>query len=337
MSREFLRVVSVAAAALSVVMAAGCTSSGTSTTSSTSLTPVSGLEKTNLTVGAVPVADEAGLYIAQDKGLFAAEGLHVTIDPILSSADATKGQNDGKFDITAGNAVSYVQDQVAHRSDLEIVAEGSLMQPNNQALYTMPGSPVTTIADLKGRRIGVNVLNNIGTLLISSVLQEHGMSVRDVHFVPVPFPALGQALERHVIDAAWLPEPTASANEQNMGLQQLVDLDQGATEGFPVGWYVVTKAWAKKYPRTLAAFLAALRAGQQIADSSRTAVEQAMEKLPAPFTVSPAIAAVMSIETYPLTIAPDINRLRVQRVADEMLQFHMLSQSFKVSTMLGGL
>jgi len=298
---------------------------------------VSGLEKTNLTVGAVPVADEAGLYIAQDKGLFAAEGLHVTIDPILSSADSTKGQNDGKFDITAGNAVSYVQDQVTHQSDLEIVAEGSLMQANNQALYTLPESPVTNIADLKGRRIGVNVLNNIGTLLISSVLAEHGMSVHDVHFVPVQFPLLGQALKRHTIDVAWLPEPTASADAQSMGLQELADLDQGATAGFPVGWYVVTKAWAKKYPRTLAAFLDALRQGQQIADSNRTAVEQAMEKLPAPFTVSPVIAAVMSIETYPLTIAPDINRVRVQRVADEMLRFHMLTTKFQVSSMLGGL
>jgi len=142
MSREFLRVVSVAAAVLSVVMAAGCTSSGTSTTGSTSLTPVAGLEKTNLTVGAVPVADEAGLYIAQDEGLFAAEGLHVTIDPILSSADATKGQNDGKFDITAGNAVSYVQDQVAHRSDLEIVAEGSLMQRTIRRCIPCPGRPL---------------------------------------------------------------------------------------------------------------------------------------------------------------------------------------------------
>lgn len=55
--------------------------------------------------------------------------------------------------------------------------------------------------------------------------------------------------------------------------------------------------------RTLTAFLDALRQGQQIADSSRTAVERAMEKLPAPFTVSPTIAAVMSIETYPLNIA----------------------------------
>jgi NitT/TauT family transport system substrate-binding protein len=331
MRRRFLRAIGVTTVGLSVVLGAGCGSP------SSGPPKVSGLEKTTLTVGAVPVADEAGLYIAQDKGLFAAVGLHVTIDPILSSADSTKGQNDGKFDITAGNAVSYVQEQVTHQSDLEIVAEGSLMQANNQALYTLPQSPVTNIADLKGRRIGVNVLNNIGTLLISSVLQAHGMSVRDVHFVAVPFPALGQALQRRTIDAAWLPEPTASADAQSMGLQELADLDQGATAGFPVGWYVVTKAWAKKYPRTLAAFLDALRAGQQIADSNRTAVEQAMEKLPAPFTVSPVIAAVMSIETYPLTIAPHINQVRVQRVADAMLRFHMLKTKFQVSSMLGGL
>ena len=158
---------------------------------------VPGLEKTDLTVGAVPVADEAGLYIAQDEGLFAAEGLHVTIDSIVSSADATEGQNDGKFDITAGNAVSYIQEQVTHQSDLEIVAEGSLMQPGNQALYTLPGSRIAEEADLKGTRIGVNVPNNIGTLLISVMLREYGVSPGQVHFVQMPFPAMGQALQRN--------------------------------------------------------------------------------------------------------------------------------------------
>jgi len=68
------------------------------------------------------------------------------------------------------------------------------MQPHNQALYTLPGSPIATLGDLKGRRIGVNALSNIGTLLISSVLEEHGLSVNDVHFVQVPFPAMGQHL-----------------------------------------------------------------------------------------------------------------------------------------------
>src|SRR5271166_440149 len=147
MRREFLRTISLVGVVLAVLLDAGC-GGGTS-----SATPT-GLEKTNLTVGAVPVADEAGLYVAQDAGLFQAEGLNVTIDSLVSSADATQGQNDGKYDITAGNSVSYIQDQVNHLSNLEIVAEGSLMQPNNQALYTLPGSTITSIATLRKKRIG---------------------------------------------------------------------------------------------------------------------------------------------------------------------------------------
>ncbi len=325
-----LRVIGLTSIGLVVMLNAGC--------GGPSAPPkVSGLEKTTLTVGAVPVADEAGLYIAEDEGLFKAEGLTVKIDSIVSSADATKDQNDGTYDITAGNSVSYIQDQVTGQSNLEIIAEGSLMQPDTQALYTLRGSSVTNISDLKGKRIGVNALNNIGTLLISSALEEYGISPREVHFVPVNFPQMGEALKRHVIDVAWLPEPFGSADAESMGLQELYDLDQGATANFPVGWYVVTKAWAKRYPQTMAAFLIALREGQQIADTRRDAVEQAMEKLPVPYTVPPTIASVMSLETYPLSIAPDIDRSRVQRVAEEMYQFQMLARPFQVSSMLGGL
>lgn len=331
MGRTFRAALSLAGAVLLVVLSAGCTSAGGSA--------AGGLEKTDLTVGAVPVGDEAGLYIAQDEGLFRAVGLNVTIDSIISSELATKDQNNGTYDVTAGNSVSYIQDQVTGRSNLEIVAEGSLMQPNNQALYTLPGSRITTVADLRGARIGVNAPNNIGTLLISSVLEEHGLSPREVHFVTIKggFPGMAQALQQRVIDVAWLPEPFGSADAMKYGLQELADLDQGATADFPVGWYVVTKAWAKKYPNTLAAFLDALRQGQQIADTDRAAVEQAMEELPSPYEVPPPIAAVMSLETYPLNVAPGIDLSRVQRVADAMYEFGMLTQPFGVRSMLGQL
>jgi NitT/TauT family transport system substrate-binding protein len=330
MRRTFRAALSLAGAALLVAVGAGCTSASGS--------PAPGsLEKTDLTVGAVPVGDEAGLYVAQDEGLFTAVGLHVTIDSIISSELATKDQNDGTYDITAGNSVSYIQDQVTGQSNLEIVAEGSLMQPNNQALYTLPRSRITTVADLRGARIGVNAPNNIGTLLISSVLEEHGLSPREVHFVTIRdgFPGMAQALQHHVIDVAWLPEPFGSADAMKYGLQELIDLDQGATADFPVGWYVVTKTWAKKYPNTLEAFLDALRQGQQIADTDRAAVEQAMEELPVPYSVPRPIAAVMSLESYPLNVAPDIDLSRVQRVADAMYQFGMLTQPFQVRSMLG--
>ena len=43
----------------------------------------------------------------------------------------------------------------------------------------------------------------------------------------------------------------------------------------------------------------------------------------------------MSLENHPLSVAPDIDQSRVQRVADVTYQFHMLTQPFQVSTMLG--
>lgn len=322
----------IAVAVTAVAAVAACSSgsgNGTDTASAA-------LELTNLTVGAVPVTDEAGLYVAQTAGYFKAAGLNVKIDPIVSSATAITGMNSRQYDVTAGNSVSYIQAQVARQSDMEIVAVGSLMQPGNQALYTLPGSSIQTIARLQGKRIGVNVVDNIGTLLISSLLVSHGVSPGSVTFVPVSgsFGAMDSALVHHTIDVAWLPEPFGSLEQVNNGLQELADLDQGATASFPVSWYVVTKSWASKHPKTLAAFLGALRKGQQLANENRTMVEHVMEGLPAPFGVPEMVASVMSLETYPLSTAPDIQRSSVQQVADVMYEMHMLTRMFDITTML---
>jgi hypothetical protein len=73
---------------------------------------------------------------------------------------------------------------------------------------------------------------------------------------------------------------------------------------------------------------------REIADTDRAAVEQAMQHLPAPYTVPASITAVMSLETYPLNTAPGIDLFRVQRVADAMYQAGMLTHQFPVSSML---
>ena len=326
------RVPSIAAAGLVVLLAAACTSSS----SSGSGPRLTSLETKNLTIAAVPVSDDAGLYVAKNLGLFSSVGLNVTIDPITGSATATHGQNTGKYDISAGNAVSYIQAEASGASNLEIVAEGSLMQPGNQALYVLPNSPIDNVSQLKGQRIGVNAPDNIGTLLISALLKAHGMSPSEVHFVPLAagFPAMANALATHQISVAWLPEPFGSIDSATLGLRELADLDQGEAQSFPVAWYVVTKAWAQKNPHTLTAFLYALREGQEYADTDRADVEKAMETLPQPYTVPPKFAAIMSIENYPLSVAPDIDAARVQRVVDAMEQFNMVPQTFNVGTML---
>jgi NitT/TauT family transport system substrate-binding protein len=83
-------------------------------------------------------------------------------------------------------------------------------------------------------------------------------------------------------------------------------------------------------PETLAAFLRALRQGQEIADTDRGAVEQAMEAHRRSDGVQPAIAAVMTLDTYPLAIDP----VRLQRVPNIMFQFGLLPRRFSIREML---
>jgi NitT/TauT family transport system substrate-binding protein len=319
-------------AAATLVLAAGCSGGGSSA-------GPSGLEKTDLNVAVVPALDSAGFFVALYGGLFSAEGLHINFVPATSSDTVISAQVKGQYDITGGNYVSYIQAEQADQAKLDIFAEGSVMEPGTQGIYVMPGSPIKTLADLKGQTIGINAPNNILYLLAASVLAEHGISPSDVRFVTnIPFPQMAAALADGRIDAAVLPEPFASIAEQVDGAVPLVDLDQGATTSFPVEGYVATKQWAQEYPRTLAAFDQALEEGQQIADTNRSAVEQAMEALPKPLGLSQETAAVMALDSYPFDTGPvgTVDKVRLQRVVDVMQQFLGFNQSFNINSMLLG-
>jgi NitT/TauT family transport system substrate-binding protein len=69
-----------------------------------------------------------------------------------------------------------------------------------------------------------------------------------------------------------------------------------------------------------------------ISDTDRSAVEQSFEALNGPQNgqVSPDIAAVMALDTYPI----GIDATRIQRVADVIYQFGLLKSRFNVSSML---
>jgi NitT/TauT family transport system substrate-binding protein len=318
----------VTAAAL--VLAVGCSSGW-------GAVDASRLEKPVLNVAVDPGVDSAGFFIALDQGLFKAQGLTVNFTAPASSATAIAGQVGGAYDITGGNYVSYIQAQQQGTANLDIFAEGSVMEPGNQGIYTMPNSPIKTLAELKNQTIAINAPKNILYLLAASVLAEHGIPLGSVKFTSVPFPAMATELKSGAISAAVMPEPFANGTQQAEGGIPLVDLDQGATTAFPVEGYVVTKQWAVKYPHTLAAFYKALEEGQQIADTSRNAVETAMEDVPAPFGVSKVTAAVMALDSYPVSTGPvgSVDKARLQRVVNVMQQF-INFPSFNIGSMLMG-
>jgi NitT/TauT family transport system substrate-binding protein len=308
------------------------------------------VEQPDLNVAVVPAADSAGFFVALHEGLFSAHGLHVTFIPAVSSAtviDAQALDEPGRrVDISCGNYVSYIQaqenydqgmrpsttDEAMVAADLDIFAEGSVMEPGAQGLYVMPGSPIRTLADLQGKVIGVNAPGNILYLLTASVLADHGLSVSGARFEYYPLPQMAAMLEAGKISAAVLPEPFASQAQLSMGVTLLADLDQGATGEFPVQGCAVTRQWAAMHPVTLAAFRAAFEQGQRIADANRSAVEQAMEALPPGIGLTKVQAAVMALDSYPFG---PVDTVRIQRVADVMRQY-LGFPAFAVRSMTGG-
>jgi NitT/TauT family transport system substrate-binding protein len=321
-------------ATLTVVLAAAITAGCASAAGAPTGSAASGLEKTDLSVAVVPAVDSAGFFIALYDGLFKAQGLNVNFIPAVSSETELADQVKGTVDITGGNYVSYIQAQQSGIANMEIVAEGSVMDQGAQALYTMPDSKIRTLADLRGKTIGINAPRNILYLLAASALTADGISADSVHFAAVPLPQMAAALAAGKIQAAVLPEPFASQAQQQYGVVTLADLDTGATTDFPVQGYVVTRQWAAAYPHTLAAFLRALEAGQQLADTNRGEAEHAMESLPmnpVPLGVSPQTAAIMALDTYP--VGP-VDTVRIQRVADVMSQF-LSFPAFSVDSMVG--
>ena len=127
------------------------------------------IEQPDLNVAVVPAADSAGFFVALHKGLFAARGLHVTFIPAVSSETVINSQAvdepQHRVDISCGNYVSYIQAQENYdqgkrpssaggamvAADLDIFAEGSVMEPGAQGLYVIPNSRVTTLAGLTAR------------------------------------------------------------------------------------------------------------------------------------------------------------------------------------------
>jgi NitT/TauT family transport system substrate-binding protein len=265
-------------------------------------------------------------------GLFKQQGLNVTIDLAQNSQQAITGQLAGKFDITSADYVTYVDNVLLKKAPLRIVAESSFLQPNVLTLMVKAGSGVRSITQLRHQVISVNAPEDIGTLLIDSLLTENGIPLDTVKFNNnVAFPSVGADLAHGRVDAAFAPEPFVSLNEIQGGAQELADLDQGTTTNFPVQGVAVTQDWARENPNTLAAFERAYSQGQQIADTNRAAVETALEKF---LQLPPLAASLISLPSFPTGVDP----VRLQRLVDAMLRFGLLPKqynSFKIAAITG--
>ncbi len=131
------------------------------------------------------------VYVAQDKGLFARQGLDVRVTPTPNSTFQLTGLIEGKFDI----AMTAIDNLIAYRE-----GQGSVLGPDLFAfmggdtgflrLVTVP--EVKSFADLKGKEVSVDALTTGYAFVLLDMLERNGL-VKDRDYTT---PTAGGGLQR---------------------------------------------------------------------------------------------------------------------------------------------
>jgi NitT/TauT family transport system substrate-binding protein len=327
------RASAAAAASLAVaVLAAACSSSTSTSSASSPSSPKASsaaLETTHVVVGALPVIDTAGLYLALKNGYFKQAGLDVTVDPIQQSTAALPDMLHGTVDIVAGaNYVSWFQAQAKGTVSLKILASGTVCTPATFGVLALPSSGITKPANLAGKTIAVNLTNNVQTLTANTMLKAAGVNPSSVHYVVIPFPDMITALKAHRVDAISAVEPFVDGAKA-AGAQQVLSECQGPTASFPLSGYFATSTWAQSHPNTARAFQQALEKGQAYADANPGAVRSI---LPTYTKITSAAAAKLALVSYPSTL----DAAPMQRVVTMMVSGGLITKPLDVSALLFG-
>lgn len=188
-----------------------------------------------LKVGWVFALANAPAVIAEQKRFFAEEGLNVEIKsfgdgPVLQQALAA-----GELDVAYVGAPPVYQ-WFSRGLDSRILAKVNYGQA---AVISSGSGPIKSVPDLRGKRLAsVAKGSGMDVLLRGFVLKEQGKldPDKDLSILPMPPGNMNAALDRNVVDAAFLWEPFVSQALLRGNSRLVLDLNQALPQ-YP--WYVV--------------------------------------------------------------------------------------------------
>jgi NitT/TauT family transport system substrate-binding protein len=191
------------------------------------------LQKVRLGVGFIPNVQFAPLYVAQEKGFYADEGLEVEIEygyehDFVSLA----AQGEREFAIASGDQVI-----LARAQGLPITYVMKWYQRYPVALMALASEQISEPQDVEGKKVGLPLFGTslVGwkALVYAGNIDESAVSVEDIGFTQVA------AIEEGVVDAAMVyiaNEPVQLRSEgYNLNVIEVSDYINLVSNGLVVG------------------------------------------------------------------------------------------------------
>lgn len=159
-------------------------------------------QSVTLQIDGAAVPFYAPIYVAQDKGLFARNGLEVRI-VYAAAADILRNVAAGnvQFGFPNGDAVI-----AAKASGLPVKVVHTTYQRGIGATLFKASSGIRTFADLKGKTVAVTSLGSPNYLQLQVGLKQAGLTLDDVKVEVIATGAIVQALQAGTVDAIVFSE-----------------------------------------------------------------------------------------------------------------------------------
>jgi len=162
-----------------------------------------------LKVGVLKMAALTNPWVARERGIFARNGLDVTLIEFRSGNEAIAAHRSGAVDIVLsipGTAMTAAE----RGFDLVAVAQNEIAQkqnPDTGSIQVLKDSPYRTLADLAGKRIAVSGLHSQKTVSMQTVFRKAGVDPASLQLVEIPFPSQFDALKSKQVDAVDTVDP----------------------------------------------------------------------------------------------------------------------------------
>jgi sulfonate transport system substrate-binding protein len=164
-----------------------------------------------------------------------------------------EGLNVGSIDFgTVGEAPPIFAQ--AAGADLVYVANQP-PAPTAEAILLPKGSPIKSVAELKGKKIALNKGSNVHYLLVKA-LEKAGLKYTDIQPVFLPPADARAAFERGSVDAWVIWDPFQAAAEKQIGARVLVD-GRGIVSNHQ--FYLASRPYAAKNPGVIKAIVSELQ------------------------------------------------------------------------------
>lgn len=141
-------------------------------------------KKVTIAVGGKNLLYYLPLTVAEQRGYFKDEGLEVEIVDFAGGARALQAVVGGSADVVSGAFEHNINMQSKGQSMRAFVLQGRAPQIV-LAVSTKTMPDYKTVADLKGKKIGVTAPGSSTNIMANYVLAQHGLKPSDVSFVGV--------------------------------------------------------------------------------------------------------------------------------------------------------